>query len=265
VPAYLGLTTERIPSEPYLRAPEALGVPIRRPPGTRLVVGLVWAGSPGYTPDLQRSAPFEAMLALTDLPGVTLVSLQKGDRVADIARAGMTGLVCDLSALLGDFADTAAALMQVDILVSVDTSVLHLAGALGRPAIALLPHWRCWRWMNDRTDTPWYPSIALATQETPGDWGGLLMRVRQMIEESQITAIEEGAECPTTMQALPDCQSANSSTSLPKPKRSSRGPAETPKATKPKPPTTPQKLPRRRSGADLAVGRSGRDAAPVAH
>ena len=202
VPAYLELTTEQIPNEPYLRAPESLGIPIRRPPGTRLVVGLVWAGSPGYVPDMRRSMPFEAMLPLADLPGVTLVSLQKGERVGDIARAGMTGPVADLSGLLGDFADTAAALMQVDLLVSVDTSVLHLAGALGRPAIALLPHWRCWRWGVDRDDSPWYPSLRLATQESPGDWDGLMTAVRDIIASAEITGIEEGAECPTTMQAL---------------------------------------------------------------
>jgi hypothetical protein len=202
VPAYLDLTTERIPSEPYLRAPEAFGIPIRRPPGTRLVVGLVWAGSPGYTPDLQRSMPFEAMMPLEHLPGVVLISLQKGERAADIGRAGMTGPVADLSGLLGDFADTAAALMQIDLLVSVDTSVLHLAGALGRPAIAILPHWRCWRWGVDREDSPWYPSLRLVTQETAGDWDGVMTAVRDMIASAEITGIEEGAECPTTMQAL---------------------------------------------------------------
>lgn len=202
VPAYLELKTERIPNAPYLRAPESFGIPIRRAPSTRLVVGLVWAGSPGYVPDMRRSMPFEAMLALESLPGVLLVSLQKGERAADIGRAGMTGPVADLSGLLGDFADTAAALMQIDLLVSVDTSVLHLAGALGRPAIALLPYWRCWRWGVDCDDSPWYPSIRLAQQETADDWGGLMMAVHEMIASSEITAIEEGAECPTTMPLI---------------------------------------------------------------
>jgi hypothetical protein len=242
VPAYLELTTERIPSEPYLRAPESLGIPIRRPPGTRLVVGLVWAGSPGYVPDLRRSMPFEAMLPLEHLPGVTLVSLQKGERAADIGRAGMTGPVADLSGLLGDFADTAAALMQVDILVSVDTSVLHLAGALGRPAIALLPHWRCWRWGVDREDSPWYPSLRLVTQETADDWGGVMTQVCAMIEEAEITGIEEGAECPTTMQAMAEAptgyrQSANASikSARPTPNSLGSGGSGEAKTTKPTP------------------------------
>jgi hypothetical protein len=204
VPAYLELKTETIPRGTYLKAPESLGIPLRRPPGTRLLVGLVWAGSPGYVPDRRRSMPFEAMLPLAEMPGVTLVSMQKGERAADIGRAGMTGLVADLSGLLGDFADTAAALMQIDLLVSVDTSVLHLAGALGRPAIALLPHWRCWRWGVNRDDSPWYPSIRLAQQDSPDDWGGLMTGVREMIASAEITAIEEGAECAATMQALPD-------------------------------------------------------------
>jgi Glycosyltransferase family 9 (heptosyltransferase)/Tetratricopeptide repeat len=264
VPAYLELTTERIPQEPYLRAPESLGIPIRRPAGTRLVVGLVWAGSPGYVPDLRRSMPFEAMLCLADLPGVTLVSLQKGERAGDIGRAGMTGLMADLSGLLGDFADTAAALMQIDVLISVDTAPLHLAGALGRPAIALLPHWRCWRWGVEREDSPWYPSLRLATQESPGDWGGLVTGVRDMIASAEITGIEEGAECPTTMQTLssltPEAAmkasgpffrssatsgSANSSTSSPELKRTSTGAAGKEKATKP----TTAGIPTRRSGS----------------
>jgi hypothetical protein len=248
VPAYLELTTERIPPEPYLRAPESFGIPIRRPPGTRLVVGLVWAGSPGYVPDMRRSMPFEAMLPLEHLPGITLVSLQKGERAADIGRAGMTGPVADLSGLLGDFADTAAALMQVDLLVSVDTSVLHLAGALGRPAIALLPHWRCWRWGVEREDSPWYPSLRLVTQETAGDWDGLMIGVRDMIASAEITGIEEGAECPTTMQAIVSpsevspAPSAKSSTSSPEPTHTSDSSAAKKRST-----TPPSSEPRRKT------------------
>jgi Glycosyltransferase family 9 (heptosyltransferase)/Tetratricopeptide repeat len=186
VPVYLDLTTEAIPTEPYLRAPEGLGMPLLKPPGIKLLVGLVWAGSSGYVPDLRRSMPFEALLRLVDIPDLAFVSLQKGERAGDIARAGATGVVSDLSGLLGDFADTAAALMQIDLLISVDTSVLHLAGALGRPAIALLSNWRCWRWMTEREDTPWYPSVTLATQTRPGDWSELLERVHGMIEGAEV-------------------------------------------------------------------------------
>jgi hypothetical protein len=198
VPAHLGLTLETIPSAPYLRAPDTgLGIPLKKPDGCVLLVGLVWAGASGYVPDMRRSMPFEHMLALADLPQLAFVSLQKGERVGDIARAGATAVVADLSGILGDFADTAAALMQVDIVVSVDTSVLHLAGALGRPTIALLSHWRCWRWLTGRDDTPWYPSMRLVTQQSPGDWPGVLSDVRQIIENCEITL-----EASTTLEPV---------------------------------------------------------------
>jgi tetratricopeptide (TPR) repeat protein len=187
VPAFLDLTLETIPSAPYLKAPTNVpGWPLYRAPGVRLVVGVVWAGSPGYEPDLKRSMPFEEILGLADIPQITLVSLQKGDRVGDIARAGASALVPDLSGYLGDFADTAAALMQIDVLVSVDTSVLHLAGALGRPCIAMLPYRRCWRWLVNRDDTPWYPTMTLVTQESPNDWSSVVGAVREMLLQAQI-------------------------------------------------------------------------------
>jgi Glycosyltransferase family 9 (heptosyltransferase)/Tetratricopeptide repeat len=187
VPAHLGVTLETIPGAPYLRAPEAgLGIPVMKPDGVRLMVGVVWAGSSGYVPDMRRSMPFPHVLRLVDIPELGFVSLQKGDRAADIAAHGARSLIGDLSGLLGDFADTAAALMQVDIVVSVDTAVLHLAGALGRPTIALLSNWRCWRWLTGRDDTPWYPSMRLVTQETPGDWPGVMAMVRQIILDAEI-------------------------------------------------------------------------------
>jgi Tfp pilus assembly protein PilF len=187
VPRFVGATLENIPTAPYLDAPESgLGIPIQRPPGIKLMVGLVWAGSPGYVPDLRRSMPFDHMLRLIDMPQLAFVSLQKGERAGDIARAGARAMVGDLSGILGDFADTAAALMQVDLVVSVDTAVLHLAGALGRPAIALLSNWRCWRWLTARDDSPWYPSMRLVTQSTAGDWPGVMDQVKQIIGEAEI-------------------------------------------------------------------------------
>ena len=187
VPLHLGTTLETIPSEPYLPAPvTGLGIPILKPPGVRLMVGLCWAGSSGYVPDMRRSMPLEHILPLIEMPGLAFVSLQKGERVGDIQRLGLRSHIGDMSGVLGDFADTAAAMMQVDLVISVDTSVLHLAGALGRPAIGLMANWRCWRWLTERDDSPWYPSIRLATQETPGDWTGLMQTVRQLIVDAEV-------------------------------------------------------------------------------
>jgi hypothetical protein len=212
VPAHFGLTLETIPAAPYLRAPDTgLGIPIHKPVGCLLTVGVVWAGSSGYIPDMRRSMPFHHMLRLVDLPQLAFVSLQKGERVGDIAAHGMRSLIGDLSGLLGDFADTAAALMQVDIVVSVDTSVLHLAGALGRPTIALLSNWRCWRWLTGRDDTPWYPSMRLVTQETPGDWPGVMDQVRQIICEAEIetqTTVTESVHCSRRNNTPPEFRKA---------------------------------------------------------
>jgi Flp pilus assembly protein TadD len=188
VPAYLGLTLETLPNQPYLKAPEiGLGIPVKKPDSCSLMVGVVWSGSSHYVPDLRRSMPFKHLLALTDIPHLGFVSLQKGERVADIANHGMRSIIGDLSGILGDFADTAAALMQVDVVVSVDTSVLHLAGALGRPTIALLANWRCWRWLTEREDTPWYDNMRLVTQEHPGDWDGVMATTRAIIENAEVT------------------------------------------------------------------------------
>jgi len=191
VPLHLGTTLDTVPSEPYLRAPEAgLGIPILKPPGVQLMIGVVWAGSSGYVPDLRRSMPFKHLLPLVALPRLAFVSLQKGERAGDIHRDGMRSLIGDVSGILGDFADTAAAMMQCDLIISVDTSVLHLAGALGRPTIALLANWHCWRWLADRDDTPWYPTMRLVAQPVPGDWDSVMTTVRQMILEAEIEEVQ---------------------------------------------------------------------------
>ena len=194
VPLHLGTTLETIPSAPYLRAPDTgLGIPILKPAGVRLMVGLCWAGSSGYVPDMRRSMPLEHILPLIEMPELAFVSLQKGERVDDIRRVGMRSHIGDLSGILGDFADTAAAMMQLDLVISVDTSVLHLAGALGRPAIGLFSNWRCWRWLTERDDSPWYPSLRLCTQASPGDWTGVVQTVRQVIEEAEIDEVQIAA------------------------------------------------------------------------
>ena len=116
------------------------------------------------------------------LPGVALYSLQKGARAADIAASGATALIHDLSPAIHDFADTARLLMQLDLLITVDTAPAHLAGALGRPAFVLLPFTPDWRWMGQREDTPWYPSLRLFRQAAPRAWEPVIARVRAAIE-----------------------------------------------------------------------------------
>jgi Tfp pilus assembly protein PilF len=134
LPHRLGITLETLPAQvPYL-APPAAGPVLPRHPGTRLAVGIVWAGRPQHTNDRNRSLVLEEFLSLCDIPGLALYSLQKGPRAGDIAALGAGPLVRDLGPVINDFADTARLLMQLDLLITVDTAVAHLAGALGRAA-----------------------------------------------------------------------------------------------------------------------------------
>lgn len=144
-------------------------------------VGLVWAGSPGHGNDKNRSLRLEAFAPLAALPGVTLVSIQKGpsEGLAAEPPGGMP--LVNLSPEIADFADTAAIAANLDLVICVDTSVAHLCGALGRPTWVLLPFAPDWRWMLDREDSPWYPTMRLFRQERPGDWSGVLARVEEAL------------------------------------------------------------------------------------
>lgn len=141
-----------------------------------LRVGIAWAGSPKHSDDRLRSMPAEKLKPLLDLPGMSFFSLQK-DAVVDEAWR-----VADHTNGFRDFSDAAALICNLDLVISVDTAILHLAGALGKPAWALLAFSNDWRWMRDRDDSPWYPTIKLWRQRTAGDWDELIERVRQALQ-----------------------------------------------------------------------------------
>lgn len=178
LPLVFGTTVESIPREvPYLmvdperaarwRAWCAEGVD-----GFR--VGVVWAGNPGHRNDAQRSLPVRALAALGSVEGVRLIGLQKGE-VGDVRLAVPAGVIGrDAGPLLGDLAETAALIAQLDLVVTVDTAVAHLAGALGRPVWVLVPFVPDWRWMHGRGDTPWYPTARLFRQEVRGNWDAVI-------------------------------------------------------------------------------------------
>ncbi|MBF0418735.1 MAG: tetratricopeptide repeat protein [Magnetococcales bacterium] len=137
-----------------------------------LKVGLVWRGNPRYKNDHIRSISASMMAPLLAVTGCSFVSLQK--EVQDGDRELFSQGCIDLSAELTDFADTASALACLDLLISVDTAVLHVAGALGRPAWGLLPYVPDWRWLMDKEESPWYPSVRLFRQSQPGAWQGVI-------------------------------------------------------------------------------------------
>jgi tetratricopeptide (TPR) repeat protein len=176
LPMVLGTNAGSIPAKvPYLRPPaeriEKWKDRIAGLPGKK--VGLVWAGNPKYKNDKLRSIPAEKLAALAGIPGVTWVSLQKNRPTEPPAELKLT----DFTAELADFADTAAVIERLDLVVSVDTAVAHLAGALGKPVWIMLPSVPDWRWLLDRDDSPWYPTARLFRQTTPGDWADVLKRL----------------------------------------------------------------------------------------
>lgn len=164
---------------PYLAVPDSARFRLERPSGARLCVGLVWSGNPKNTADRLRSAPLREFLPLAGIPGVRLFGLQFGERAGDIGREGCAGLVHDLSAQAGPLAETAAALRDLDLLITVDTAALHLAGALGRPVWGLLSFNPDWRWLPGRPDSPWYPTLRLFHQAKPNDWSAPVAQMRE--------------------------------------------------------------------------------------
>jgi hypothetical protein len=135
-----------------------------------LKVGLTWAGSPTHQNDRKRSLTLNQLLPLAQAAGVTFFSLQKGPAAQQANDPAIGFPIADLTARLTDFADTAAMISQLDLVITVDTVIAHLAGALGKPVWVFLPRVPDWRWMLDREDTPWYPTMRLFRQEVHGQW-----------------------------------------------------------------------------------------------
>lgn len=172
-----GTEVGTIPAEvPYLRVPEdATEAAAARAWPEGLRVGLVWAGSQTHPGDRFRSMSLAQLEPLLAVEGVHFFSLQMG--AAD-AIAQARGKIVDMAPASGEMAETAASLEHLDLLITVDTSVAHLAGALGRPVWVLVPFVPDWRWMMGREDSPWYPTMRLFREERVGDWGPVVERVR---------------------------------------------------------------------------------------
>jgi hypothetical protein len=180
LPHLLGTTMQSIPAQiPYLRAPPADVTTWReRLAGSpRPWIGLVWAGNPKHENDHNRSMPAPYLAPLVTSARASFYSLQVPAAVEELA-ALPPGKVSDLAPALGNFADTAAVIESLDLVVSVDTAVAHLAGALGKSVWLLLPYVPEWRWLLDREDSPWYSTMRLFRQHRAGDWTGVVERVK---------------------------------------------------------------------------------------
>ena len=186
LPRLFNTILETIPSKtPYIAVDvadiETWRARLTETAGEGLRVGLVWAGNPKHGNDHNRSIAWEKLRALTAVAGVTFYSLQVG--------AGREAFcqdpcgVLDVSPALSDYYETACAICALDLLITVDTSVAHLAGALGRPVWTLLPLAPDWRWLMERRDSPWYPSMRLFRQRAFGDWDRVIATVTEALRE----------------------------------------------------------------------------------
>ena len=186
LPLAFGTNLDSIPGEvPYLR-PESTALHFWRQrlaplPGLR--IGLVWAGNPDYAEDRRRSIPPGLLAPLAGVEGISFVSLQQRTEAGETPPLPLA----DWTAELGDFADTAALIAALDLVIGVDTAVIHLAGALGRPAWLLNrfdPHWL---WLMGRADSPWYPTLRQFRQTQPGDWPGVIKAVAAALMSGQLS------------------------------------------------------------------------------
>lgn len=180
LPRVLGVTLDTIPNRtPYLRAPFCEGLsPVE--PG-RLKVGLAWAGNPEHHQDAARSIRLEQLAPVLQMPGVSFYNFQMPVPVGDQSFLQMMSGVIRSNLKLADFLDTASVIAEMDLVIAVDTAVAHLTGALGKPVWILLQHSPDWRWLLDRPDSPWYPTMQLFRQTERNEWQSPILRVAKAL------------------------------------------------------------------------------------
>lgn len=173
-----------IPATPPYLVPPKTNIPVIRKTDTgRRRIGLVWAGKPSHNNDRNRSARLDLFAPLFDIPGCHFLSLQMGDAAAQVENFELAPVLQDLTPHIRDFADTAALIQDLDLVITVDTSTAHLAGALDKPVWVMLPFAPDWRWQLHRSDSPWYPSMTLFRQSSPGDWTEVMDRLRAHLHQ----------------------------------------------------------------------------------
>jgi Flp pilus assembly protein TadD len=180
LPTLLGIELDNCSAPvPYIAVSEELRAAARErltgEPGFK--VALSWYGNPAHKNDRNRSCPLEMLAPLFDIPGISWYALSPGERT----RKDITATGLPLRALEMPFPEAAAVMEQMDLVISVDSAPVHLAGALGRPVWAMLPFSPDWRWLLERTDSPWYPSVCLFRQWRPGDWAGVVEKLTEAL------------------------------------------------------------------------------------
>lgn len=185
LPALAGATRDSIPADPGYVRERALTWPVtvERPQRAAISVGLVWAGNPKHPRDRERSMPFEALLPLLEETGAQFFSLQVGARDKDPERYGVSPLVEDLAPVLQNYLRTSAVVANLDLVIGVDTSVMHIAGAVETPGWLMIPRIPDWRWGLSGDRTPWWPSLRVFRQKRQGDWAPVVESVRKALRD----------------------------------------------------------------------------------
>jgi len=191
LPGIFGTKLDTIPSVvPYITADPGLV----KQWSTRLShnddfkIGIVWAGSPHHKNDRNRSCKLEDFAQLAEIPGLSFYSVQKGPASAEVNDPPKGMNIINLADELNDFTDTAAIIASLDLVISIDTSVAHLAGAIGKPVWNLLPFAPDWRWFLNRDDSPWYPGMRLFRQTKPNDWRSVFQQAKKELNNKLSTA-----------------------------------------------------------------------------
>lgn len=191
IPSCLGMDLSTLPADvPYLSADKTKIKAWRKRLGaadkSKRKVGVVWAGSPTFGNDRYRSMTLTDLSALSELKNVAWYALQKGPAHAQLAGAPSAFGAHDFTAELNNFEDTAALIMNLDLVIAVDTGVAHLAGALGKPVWLLLPANSDWRWLESRSESPWYPGMRLFRQAVLGDWAPVVTCVAEALRNGTL-------------------------------------------------------------------------------
>lgn len=186
LPGIFKTTLDTIPSDiPYINSPPEYKDKfheILNQHEKLFKIGIVWGGNPRNINDHNRSCRLQYFQPLLKLDNVSVFSLQKGPQAKKLTEY-LNGNIHNIGSLLHNFADTAAVVMNLDLVITVDTAVAHLAGALGKTVWVLLPFYPDWRWMLDRNDSPWYPTMRLFRQSKPGDWKGVFDQVKEALNK----------------------------------------------------------------------------------
>jgi tetratricopeptide (TPR) repeat protein len=168
IPRILGVMGTNIPNKPYLSTKKVFETKLTKP----IKVGITWAGMPRheFDPHRNRSCPIEAFKILLKVPDIELFSLQTGPNTQELTKINVSHKIVDLNPLIHTFKDTSELISELDLVITIDTAVAHLAGAIGKEVWILLATCADWRWQDDNQNNPWYPTARLFRQKKPGNW-----------------------------------------------------------------------------------------------